>query len=102
MIVLHKIKDAEMLLENGRAYIQINQYFQLSSCKQISLPVKSMLNLPMLRLAVDNLPSLLAHGKDWRKQGQLYQEGLRKSIIAVICATSDGKVNLMLGLLQMV
>ena len=59
-----------------------------------------MSNLPMLRLAVDNLSSLLAYGKDWRKHRQLYQEGLRKSIMPSYAQLQTEKVNLMLELLQ--
>ena len=53
----------------------------------------------MLRLTVDNLSSLLAYGKDWRKHRQLYQEGLRKSIMPSYARLRTGKVNLMLELL---
>ena len=53
----------------------------------------------MLRLAVDNLSSLLAYGKDWRKHRQLYQEGLRKSIMPSYAQLQTEKVNLMLELL---
>ena len=58
-----------------------------------------MLSLPTLRLAVDNLSSLLAYGKDWRKHRQLYQEGLRKSIMPSYAPLQTEKVNLMLELL---
>ena len=58
-----------------------------------------MSNLPMLRLAVDNLSSLLAYGKDWRKHRQLYQEGLRKSVMPSYAQLQTEKVNLMLELL---
>ena len=53
----------------------------------------------MPRLAVDNLSSLLAYGKDWRKHRQLYQEGLRKSIMPSYAQLQTEKVNLMLELL---
>ena len=50
----------------------------------------------MLRLAVDTLSSLLAYGKDWRKHRQLYQEGLRKSVMPSYARLQTEKVNLML------
>ena len=53
----------------------------------------------MRRLAVDNLSSLLAYGKDWRKHRQIYQEGLRKSIMPSYAQLQTEKVNLMLELL---
>ena len=59
-----------------------------------------MSSLPtLLRLAVDNLSSLLAYGKDWRKHRQLYQEGLRKSVMPSYAQLQTEKVNLMLELL---
>ena len=53
----------------------------------------------MLRLGVDNLSSLLAYGKDWRKHRQLYTEGLRKSVMPSYAQLQTEKVNLMLELL---
>ena len=50
----------------------------------------------MFRLAVDTLSSLLAYGKDWRKHRQLYQEGLRKSIMPSYAQLQTEKVNLLL------
>ncbi|KAF8703005.1 hypothetical protein AX14_014287 [Amanita brunnescens Koide BX004] len=79
MIVLHKIKDAEMLLEKRSS---------IYSDRPI-LPVVKL-------LAVDTLSSLLAYGKDWRKHRQLYQEGLRKSVMPSYARLQTEKVNLML------
>ncbi|KAF8655204.1 hypothetical protein AX14_008203, partial [Amanita brunnescens Koide BX004] len=79
MIVLHKIKDAQMLLDK-RSSIYSDR------------PV-----LPVVKLlAVDTLSSLLAYGKDWRKHRQLYTEGLRKSIMPSYAQLQTEKVNLLL------
>ena len=64
-----RLKMQRCSLRSGQAYIQIDRYLRLSNCKKAQFlwnECRAYLCLPMLRLAVDTLSSLLAYGKDWR------------------------------------
>jgi hypothetical protein len=50
----------------------------------------------LTRLGISNLTTLLTYGKEWRKHRQLFQEGLRKSVMPSYAQLQTEKVNVML------